>query len=320
MSMISASKTHKNEKKYVSRNTMKRNRLLFYIGMTAIPLIQFALFFIYVKFNSILMAFREYDLTNNGYVISFAGFENFSWAWKTFINGKTMVGRSLIVYAFDLFVVLGFALLFSYYIAKKQFGAGFFRVILFLPQVVPGIVFASLYEFLVTDVYKVLNPSALSGLLTPPTEANTQFIVLLIFHVWIGFGTNVLMLTSSMSAINESVVEAAKLDGVNTVQEFIYIYIPMIFPTFVTFIIVGMSGIFTNQMHMYSFYSDAGTGEGYPSVFGYYFYAKTRTADYYGVDVTYSQLSALGLLFTAILMPIVLTARKLLNKYGPSAD
>lgn len=301
--------------------TFERNRLLFYILMSAIPILQFCVFYIYVKFNSVVISFQKFRLEDAGYIKEFVRFENFKWAWGTFTTNGEMIGRSLIVFALNLFVVLGCALVFSYYIAKRYSWSGFYRLILFLPQIIPGIALALLYKYLVTDCWMVVNEKffgkVVPGLLE--SDIKTKFITLLVYNIWIGFGTNVVMLTSSMSAINPSVVESAQLDGVNAVQEFFYIYVPLIYPTIVTFIVVSLSGIFTNDLKMFNFFSGSG-GMGYPETFGYYFYRMTYKSDFYGTSVTYSQLSALGLLFTAILIAIILPLRKALLKYGPSTD
>ena len=50
-------------------------KLLFYIGLLALPLLQFSIFYIYVNFNSIILAFKKYDVIEFSY--DFVGFGNF---------------------------------------------------------------------------------------------------------------------------------------------------------------------------------------------------------------------------------------------------
>lgn len=312
----------KEEKKTKKKmRSFERNRLIFYILMSAIPILQFCVFYIYVNFNSVLISFQKFKLSDNGYIISFVPLANFEWAWETLVSNGDMIKRSLIVLCLNLFVVLGLALVFSYYIAKRYAWSGFYRLILFLPQIIPGIALALLYKYLVTDVWMVVNEKWFEKIVPGLFESDikTKFITLIVYNIWIGFGTNVVMLTSSMSGINPSVVESAQLDGVNAVQEFVYIYIPLIYPTIVTFIVVSLSGVFTNDLKMFNFFGGSG-GMGYPETFGYYFYRLTYKADFSGTTVTYPQLSALGLLFTAILISVILPLRKLLLRYGPSVE
>ena len=155
------------------------------------------------------------------------------------------------------------------------------------------------------------------GLMTDP---DTNFVVLIIFNLWIGFGVNVLLFQGSMEGINPSVVESAQLDGVNLLQEFIYITIPMIFPTFVTFLVLGLAGIFTNQMNLFSLYGTS--ADAHLQTFGYFLYLQALKSDIiasYGF-YSYSELAALGLVLTLIVFPITFGTRKLLEKFGPSTD
>ena len=54
----------------------KNKKLIFYIAMMALPVIQFSIMYIAVNFNSILLAFKEYDHTTGQYF--FTGFQNFT--------------------------------------------------------------------------------------------------------------------------------------------------------------------------------------------------------------------------------------------------
>ena len=38
----------------------KKKRLIFYIAVIALPVLQFAIFYLYVNFNSVILAFQKY--------------------------------------------------------------------------------------------------------------------------------------------------------------------------------------------------------------------------------------------------------------------
>lgn len=296
-----------------------KSRLIFYICMTALPLLQYIFFVFFVNFNSILIAFQEYELGDNGYVTKFT-FENFGWAINLFFHGWDMIKTSLIAAACNVFIVLGLAMFFSYYCAKKYFMSGLFRVMLYAPTLFSAVVFSILYKFLANDVYMEYTGESL-GLFDQ--GLNTQLVVLLVFNVWIAFGSNVMIFVSTMSSIDVSMVESAQLDGATPFQEFIYIYVPTTYATLLTFVIAQLAGIFTNQLCMFTFYQGVGNDSGImlrPETFGYYFFRKMLLADYCGVDVTYSKLAALGIWFSVILTSTILPLRKLLIKYGPKTD
>lgn len=282
--------------------------------MMILPVAQFVFFYGYVNLNSIVMSFKSYNADTG--VFYFAGLDHFKSAWNILINSWSLIKNSLILYAVNLVIVLGLALVFSYYIAKKYIMAGLFRVILYLPQIVSSIIFVLLYRTLTIDLSLELFGIELL------TDPKTQFVTILVFNVWLGFGQNVMLFTGSMSSISKSILESAQIDGVNIVQEFIYITVPSIWGTFVTFVVVGISQIFLNQMHLYTFFGSQGSEV---STFGYFFYMETQrgakdwttpTAN----STSFNVLSALGVMITVVLVPITLGVKKLLETYGPRTD
>ena len=50
-------------------------KLIFYIVMMSLPVIQFSIMYIGVNLNSILLAFKEYDVNTGQYFVT--GFKNF---------------------------------------------------------------------------------------------------------------------------------------------------------------------------------------------------------------------------------------------------
>ena len=311
--------------------TRKQKQMVFYILMFALPLLQFLFFYIYVNFNSFVIAFQKKTMImgslENGYEIV-ATAENFKKAVEFFFSadcGK-MIWNSVQLLFCQLVIVTPLALLFSYYIAKEKAGSGFFRVMLYLPQVISVVVLGLLFQYIVGTVYpKVMAQyfdKEVIGFLLASSSYEQNFNAALIFTLWFSFGTNVLIYTGAMSSVDQSIVEAAQLDGVSSMQEFIFIYVPMIFSTVTTFVITGIAGIFNNQMNLHIFFANS---DGNVDVFGYYFYRITamNIASGGGASgnlMSLNELAALGLIATAILIPTTLLVRNLLNKYGPSAE
>ena len=133
---------------------------------------------------------------------------------------------------------------------------GFFKVILFMPQLLSGVVLGVLFKEIANGVYiKTLGGEGATGLLT---NIDTKFGAVVFFNIIMSFGVNVLTYTSTMGGINESLIESAQLDGANALEEFFYIVFPMIYPTVTTLMIVGFSHIFTNQYNLYTLFGQSG--------------------------------------------------------------
>lgn len=312
--MISSGEKQKNKARGVSQ--VKRNQLIFYCALIVLPLIQYCIFYIGVNANSILLAFKEYDGDTGKY--SFIGFNNFKAAFTELTQLSELryaFGNSLLVYAITLVFGITLSVLFSYYIFKKFPGYKVFKVLLFMPSIISSmvmtIIFHQFTERALPLVLEKITGTKPMGLLA---NLNTMKPTLIAYSIYISFGAGILMYVGAMSNINESVLESARLDGVNTFQELWHMIIPMIFPTLSTFIVVGFAGIFTNQLNLFSFFADKAEARVY--TYGYYLYMRTQR----GTAAIYPRLSAMGLMFTAIVAPITLILRKLLERFGPSAD
>ena len=142
-------------------------------------------------------------------------------------------------------------------------------------------------------------------------NSKLTFVVILFYNVWIGFGVSTLLYVGAMNSINESVIEAAKIDGVNTFQEFIHIIMPLIWPTFTQFFVVSVGAIFMNQLALYAFYGQNSEARLY--TFGYYLYKEVMFAS--NVDLPY--LAAIGIVLTMITIPATLLIKWALQKIRP---
>lgn len=298
--------------------------MIFYASLVTLPLLQFLFFYVYVNFNSIILAFQKYTrvgVTESTY--TFAGFENFRAAWNVIVSeaGVKRITNSITFFLIQIAVGYGLALFFSFYVYKKYPLAEMFRVILFLPSVISGIILALLFKYFVGDFYIAfmeLFGTETAGLLSETASTGQKLSTVIFYNIWVSFGVNVLMFSNGMSAIDESIVESAQLDGTNLLQEFWYITIPSIWGTLSSFFIVSLTGIFTNQMHLHTMF-----GDGAPvQTFGYYLFVSSQHGLLFDQDkyIGLPTISALGLMITCVTAPITLGTRYLLEKYGPRTD
>lgn len=300
--------------------TDKKRDLIFYILFIAFPVLQFCIFYIGVNFNSILMAFQTYSRADGTY--SWYGINNFKEIFNDFATDSTLqlaLKNSVLVYLIGLAVSVPLALLFSFYIYKNRAGSTFFRVLLYMPSIISAIslvaIFSNIVDRVIPEIINKTFKTNMWGLLANP---DTQFGTLLFYTIFVSFGMNVLLYVDSMKSIDPEIVEAASLDGITVFGEFIHISLPMIYPTIITFVTVGLVGIFTNQMNLFSFFGRTARTDVY--TLGYYMYKETHFAtekDYFDI---YTRLAALGLMMTMVAAPLTLGVRKVLKKLGPSVD
>ena len=302
--------------KIKKKNWWKDKNFLFYCLLMAFPLVQFLVFYIGVNFNSILMAFQRIDIQKDTVEWTVSNIQNAFQMMTGSPELLSVLSVSVVSYVILTGIGIPLGLFFSYYIYKKLPLSGAFRVILFLPSIMSAIVMATIFQFFVeraipTAMMQFFDVEMM-GLMENP---ETRFACILFYNILMGFGANVLMYTNSMSGISQEVVEASQLDGASTLQEFLHVTLPMIYPTIAMFIFTGIAGIFTNQLNLFSFYGAAAPGG--ISTYGYYFYTKTQGAK---SIAEYPLLSAMGLFMSAVAVPLTLLVKWLLEKFGPSED
>lgn len=298
----------------------RKQDLIFYVVMLAIPMLQFAIFYIGVNFNSFLMSFQKFDEASKEFVfLDFANlFDNFARVFRA-LTTETVFSyafkNSLISYFVSLIAGTGLALIFSYYVYKKFPLHGLVKVVLFTPSIISGMVLVSVFvEFVnvvIPGISQRMTGAEMIGFITNPPTSKT-FSTILFYCIWIGFGGSILLYVGAMNNIDESVSEACQLDGANLLQEMIYIVLPLIYPTFVTFIVVGVGGIFTGQMALYEFYGQ-GADETLQT-FGYYLFKTTKAA----TESDYPYLATMGLMMTFVVAPLTFFVKWMLEKFGPS--
>lgn len=300
----------------VGRKRLLRE-ILFFTAIAGIPLLQFCIFYIGVNVNSILLSFKSYEASTNTYTwIGLDNFRQFFAAWQNDTLFTTAIKNSLIAWiiTFGLGTVLG--LVFAYYIARKRFAGSLFKVILFLPNVVSGIVlvviFKAFTDSAIPTLLKAIDGQMHLGLIQNP---QTTFATIIFYNIWIGFGVNILMYSGAISGLDESLFEAARIDGAGPLREFFYIVLPLIYPTIIVFFTAGIAGLFTNQLNLYSFFGESAELKHY--TFGYYLYRNVQT-DLTGSNFGY--LSSIGIIITLVVGPVTYLSRKLLIKLGPSEE
>lgn len=303
----------------VKSKSLKRKNLLrnsiFYVVMAGIPILQVIIFYIYVNFNSILLAFKTYDEVTMSYKwlpggAFFSNFQGFFHDLTTLPFLKAAFGNTFMMFGLVLLVSYSGGILLSNYIYKKRLLGKFFRVILFTPSMISGIIMVTLFQFFADAAVPVLTGNATVGLLA---DTNTAFPSIICYTLWLGLGSGMLVYVGTMGSINDSMVEAAQLDGCTPMQEFFKITLPTIYPTILVFFVAKMGSIFAEQINLFTFYGTDAPYDYY--TYGYWLYVRTLAG-----EANYPQLAAAGLCFTLVLAPLTLFVRWLLNKFGPSAD
>lgn len=123
-------------------------------------------------------------------------------------------------------------------------GAGIYKVLLLLPWIVPIVVSATSWNWLVATSTSPV-PSLLHalGLGTPLFLADPALaqVTVCLFEVWVNFPFMMLMASSALTAVDPTVYEASTMDGASPRQQFIHMTLPLIArSTYISWILMAI--------------------------------------------------------------------------------
>ena len=300
------------------KSNMKTKRLrqnVFLFFFLLFPMLQFVVFYIGVNFNSFILAFQKIE--NGVYV--FNGFNTFGDVLKDiFVTGELTkaIKNSAIQFIFSL-LIIPINIMTAYGIFKKIPFSGFFKIMLFMPNMISSLVFVACATYLIRDGFQIIFNNPDLRLLN--TLEDSSFYTVLVFGLWMQFASGLVIYLGAMGSISQEVMEYGKIENLSTIKELWYVVIPLIFPTITTYLVVSFAGFFSNYGFFHSFFGGtASTGNTPYDTLGYVFFVKILGDKVQASD--YSYAAAGGLLFTAIVAPITLFTKSLLEKYGPSEE
>jgi len=136
----------------------------------------------------------------------------------------------------------------------KMPGKGFFKVVMYMPNIITAASIAALFLNLFGDSkYSVINSfminhgyidenQPLQLIQGGEAAAWSSRIIVMFIQVWMWFGNTMIMLMAGIQGINESLFEAAEIDGANTQQTFWRITFPLLRSIMVYTLLTSMIG------------------------------------------------------------------------------
>ncbi|MBR6616371.1 MAG: sugar ABC transporter permease, partial [Oscillospiraceae bacterium] len=126
-------------------------------------------------------------------------------------------------------------------------GKGFFKVVMYMPNIITAASVAALFVNLFGDSkYYFINATLLNMGLEEPikfvTDPVISKIMVMFIQTWLWFGNTMIMLMSGIMGINPSLFEAANIDGANSRQVFFKVTLPLLQPIMVYTLVTSMIG------------------------------------------------------------------------------
>lgn len=295
------------KKKYTG--TAKSGPLL----LIALPGIVYLIINNYMPMFGVFLAFKDYDFVKGIFGSDWCGFKNFKYL---FSQDAFTITRNTILYnlAFIVFGTMA-AIIIAIMLCElgEKIRVKFFQASLLLPNLLSWVVIAFIgYAFLNSDtgfinntLIKMFGGEPVAWYMT----SKYWPVILVIVYLWKNAGYSSIIYMASISGIDKSIFEAAKIDGATKMQQILHITLPMLKPTVVIMTLMAVGRIF---------YSDFGLFYQVPMNSGA-LYNVTQTIDtyvYHGLmelnDVGMS--AAAGLYQSVIGFILVVTANGIVRK------
>lgn len=188
---------------------------------------------------SIVMSFTDWDLFQKPH---FVGLSNYiQLLAEDHIFRKSIYNT--FYYAFiSVPIGLALSLLIAYFLNKKLNGITFYRVLFYVPSVVPVVASSLLFVQLLAPNIGIINIGlGFLGINGPSWLLDSNWVkpALILMSLW-GVGGSVVLLLAGMKGIPSDLYEAGSIDGTTNSQAFFNITLPMLTPIIFFNLVTGI--------------------------------------------------------------------------------
>lgn len=293
------------------RTATKRKEFIFLFSLLILPVIQWLVFWLYVNLDTIVLAFQ--DQRTHEFTI-----QNFVTFWEGLTSPYGEIGiavkNTFIYFGTSLFIIMPAALFISYFLYKKVLGYKIYRIVFYLPAIISGVAMVAVFSNFINpngplDVVmnwfgKDIPPE---GLLARPETATDTIVV---YCIWTGFCSYILLFCGGMVRVPVEILESAAIEGCSPIRELLELILPLIWPTVSTQIVFLFTGLFNSSGPILLF--TGGAAE--TTTLSFWIFQQVYGTGTVGGSGSYNLVSATGLVFTVIGVPIILFVRWLMDK------
>lgn len=245
MKQISKQKTVPAEYKHTLLKRIWRYKWLY---IMLLPVVAYFLIFKYVPMYGVVMAFQKYNPFKGMLKSQWVGFDIFEKVLSNrnfWMSVKNTIFLNMLVLAvnFPLTIIVSLMLNEIRHVKFKALT----QSVLYLPHFISWVVVAGI----ATGTLFTTNGGTVNMLLeklggnSQPFLSNTVWwtVMYVLMNIWKEIGWGTIIYLAALTGVDESLYEAAYLDGASRFQRIVYITLPMIKSTVVTMLILQVSKV-----------------------------------------------------------------------------
>ena len=227
------------KKRYTFFTDIRRNRFSY---LLILPALLYVLVFSYLSYPYMIIAFKHFNYKLGVFGSEWCGFKNFEFFLKS-TNAPTVIRNTLVLNL--LFIVTGTLTSLVLAILLNELRSSRMRKLVqvstYLPHFLSWVVIAGIFINILSPTGGILNDfRALFGLpaVDYMTQKDTIMGVLFASSLWRSLGWDSIIYFAAIIGINQSLYEAAYMDGATRMQVIRYVVLPaLITPMVTTFIL-----------------------------------------------------------------------------------
>ncbi|CEG28597.1 lactose transporter permease [Bacillus sp. B-jedd] len=226
---LSTAKPHKAPEQKHGLNLRFKNKMIGW-SFVILAAVMIIVFYFYPMLHALLLSFQS----GTGRNLSWVGLENYARLFKDPVF-LTTVKNTVIYLIIQVPLMIILALILSVLLNSKSIKfKGLFRTAIFLPAVTSLVAYSVIFKYMFGQDGLINIMLMKLSLITAPIEWLTDpfwakvTIILAITWRWTGY--NLIFYLSSLQNIDQSIYEAAKIDGASAFQQFTKITVPLLKP------------------------------------------------------------------------------------------
>lgn len=282
------------------------------LHLMILPGIILVLIFKYAPLAGITIAFKDFYPARGIFGSDWVGLENFQYMFDLPDTARVLWNTLKIAV---LKILINFPIPIIVAILLNEVRSNFFKrsvqTIVYLPYFISWVILAGI----ILDIFslegivnKTLNAMGLSSVFF--LGDNSKFVGLLVgTDVWKNFGYGTVVYLAAITGVDESLFEAARIDGANRFKQILHVTIPSIAPIIMLMMILNLGNVLN---------------AGFEQVFNLYNPLVYESADIIDtfvyrislVEANYSLGTAVGLLKSVVSFILIVSSYALANKYS----
>lgn len=277
-----------------------------------IPGILLTIVYKYIPMYGVQIAFRDYSA-----VLGFSGspWVGLKWFERFFTNYKSwdMIRNTLLLSVYSILWTFPIPIILSLVMNQMRFQR--FRkaaqTILYAPHfvsimIVCGMlrIFLSPYGGLITSIVEAFGGNVTVGLLDQAQNFRTIYIA---SSIWQDAGWGMIIYMATLSSVDSSLHEAAKVDGANTIQRILHIDLPALVPMIVIQLIMSFGNLM-NVGFEKAFLLQTDLNKATSEIIATYVYEQGMLRSMYSFS------TAVGLFNTAVNIVLLIVVNKIAKK------